>query len=80
MSETPSRYCYHCRKIHPESEMRKLNSAQGTRWRCRSSIDAARQAPKLRDVYGRNTTAKNRATSQRSIAFVNQLKFLTAGT
>jgi hypothetical protein len=79
MSENQCRFCYHCRKDHPESEMRKINSAQGSRWRCRSSLAAARQAPKLRDAFGENTTSKTRASSQRSIAFVNQLKFLTAG-
>lgn len=67
------RYCYHCRKFHDGVAMRRVVFKHGVRWRCHASIAAARLAAQEREAYGRQTTAINRAETQRRIAFINEI-------
>jgi hypothetical protein len=68
-----TRYCYHCRKYHPENEMRRITTRGGLRWRCVHSIAAARQPAQQRQAYGHQTTNANRLENQRRMTYINQM-------
>ena len=57
MSETL--FCYCCRVHHPREQMHSFQTRQGSRWRCRRSIDAARTSIGERDAFGRQQTEIN---------------------
>ncbi len=75
MSETL--YCYCCRVHHPRSEMRRFPTRQGERWRCLSSIKAARHNRDQRDAFGRQTTTLNRLANAEMAERVNLLSLDT---
>jgi hypothetical protein len=56
---TATRYCYHCGKSHPKSEMRQISTKGGTRWRCIQSIKAIKKTAAERDAYGKQISAQN---------------------
>jgi hypothetical protein len=58
MSE--SAFCYHCRQMHPVTEMKQVRHGTMLRWRCLRSIEAARSNRHQRDAWGRQTTERNR--------------------
>jgi hypothetical protein len=58
-----TRFCYHCRLHHPESEMRQINTKDFKRWRCIKSIEATRQGREAREAFGRTVTEINKAAS-----------------
>lgn len=62
MSETI--FCYCCRVHHPSEQMQRFRTRFGFRWRCRSSIEAARWSTKQRDAFGRQQSALNRDIAQ----------------
>ncbi len=57
-------YCYHCRTYHPKDQMRQLETKTGKRWRCIKSIEATKRSQAMRDAYGQEVTAMNKAESQ----------------
>lgn len=70
---SPQRYCYYCRKPHPESQMRPVESCAGIRWRCKSSIKAARQDSSRREAWGRAKSEANRLQARHGIDHLNKL-------
>jgi hypothetical protein len=73
MSKTA--YCYTCNAQHPLEEMRQVMTTRGARWRCISSINAARQAVARRQEFGARTTANNKSDAQtrgRSLAAIRR--------
>jgi hypothetical protein len=58
-------YCYCCRKHHPKAQMRRFTTRTGERWRCLSSIEAARARLDERDAFGRQQSELNRQTALR---------------
>jgi hypothetical protein len=71
MTPAPLRYCYHCRRAHPEDEMRLVPGRNGSRWRCLETLKAASLSREQREAFGRQTSAANRAESQRKIESLN---------
>lgn len=69
------RFCYHCRTHHTAVEMRRIVSHNIVRWRCITSIKAARLDARQREAFGQRTTAANRADSQRRMEFMNQQRY-----
>lgn len=55
----PSRFCYHCRKYHPISEMKLMSTKSGKRWRCKTSLMAAKRSQLQRDAYGKQVSEIN---------------------
>ncbi|MCX7167453.1 MAG: hypothetical protein NTV11_14425 [Rhodocyclales bacterium] len=70
---SPQRYCYCCRKPHPESQMRPVESCVGMRWRCKAGIKAARQDGSWREAWGRATSEANRSQARHGIDHLNKL-------
>lgn len=62
---TEKRYCYCCRNHHAADEMVLFDTKAGKRWRCLRSIEAARLAPEIRDFFGRQQSAENKAEASR---------------
>lgn len=58
-------YCYCCRTHHPKEQMRRFATRTGERWRCLSSIEAARARLDERDAFGRQQSELNRQTALR---------------
>ena len=58
-------YCYCCRTHHPKAQMRRFTTRTGERWRCLSSIEAARARLDERDAFGRQQSELNRQTALR---------------
>lgn len=54
-----TRYCYHCSRYHPETEMRQLNTKSGKRWRCIKSLEAIKKTVAARDAFGRDNSQAN---------------------
>jgi hypothetical protein len=71
MTESTPRYCYHCRRTHPENEMRLVPGRNGSRWRCLQTLKATSLSREQREAFGRQTSAINRAESQRKIESLN---------
>jgi hypothetical protein len=69
------RFCYHCRTHHHTTEMRRIVSRNIVRWRCIASIKAARQGAAMREAFGQQTTAANRADSQRRMELINRSRY-----
>ncbi len=69
------RFCYHCRTHHHATEMRRIVSRNIVRWRCIASIKAARQDAAMREAFGQQTTAANRADSQRRMELINRSRY-----
>jgi len=65
MSETA--FCYHCGTHHPIEEMRLISTKSGRRWRCVKSIELANQGSAMREAFGRQTTANNKADAHAKI-------------
>ncbi len=65
-----SRFCLHCGRPHPESEMRLVNTRGGRRWRCKAGLEATRLSAAKRDEFGRTTSEKNQERG-RQIAAMN---------
>jgi hypothetical protein len=61
---TDTIFCYHCRARHPQSEVRKISTKSGNRWRCIKSISASRNGKHAREDFGRQTTAFNKAVAE----------------
>ncbi len=64
------RFCLHCGRTHPESEMRLVNTRSGRRWRCKAGLEATRLSAAKRDEFGRTTSEKNQERG-RQIAAMN---------
>jgi hypothetical protein len=62
MSKTA--YCYTCNAHHPMEEMRQVMTGKGMRWRCITTIKAARQALAKRQEFGAQTTSSNKSDAQ----------------
>lgn len=58
-------YCYHCRCLHPEAEMRRFVSNGRQRWRCRRSLAGAKGSRAQRDAFGLAVSAMNRSSEER---------------
>lgn len=58
MSEL-TRYCYHCSRHHPESEMRQIDTKSGKRWRCIKSIVSVKKTVAQRDAFGKEHSQAN---------------------
>lgn len=69
-----TRFCHCCRVHHPESQMRRLTTRQGERWRCLASIAAARRSAGERDEFGRVQTAINREAARRAAEHASLLR------
>ncbi len=54
-----TRFCYYCGANHPEEDMRKIITKQGTRWRCIKSLEGAKKTIAERDKQGKASTEKN---------------------
>ena len=54
-------YCHTCRTYHPIETMRRVITKTGMRWRCIKTIEAARQAPDKRQVFGAQKKANKKA-------------------
>ena len=67
-------FCYHCRVHHPKSQMTRYLTTRGYRWRCTRSIQAARQAPALREEFGRSQTELNRNEARRKAQYVHRAR------
>lgn len=65
MPETPTRYCYHCGLYHPETEMRRIDTKGGKRYRCKASLEAVRKSQSERDAFGRRISDDNRREAER---------------
>lgn len=52
-------FCYHCRRYHPEAEMKIVLVGGRSRWRCKKSLDAIVASQAVRDAYGRMVRAQN---------------------
>jgi len=57
-------YCYHCGRHHPSSEMRRIETKGGKKWRCIQSIAATKINSSQRDAFGKNVTAINKSENQ----------------
>lgn len=69
-----ARYCYYCRHKHPPTHpMRRIDTPCGIRWRCRASIEAARQDAASREAWGRAKTQANKSQDRRAAEYLNQL-------
>ena len=65
MKTTTMVYCYHCRIQHPREDMRLIVSKSGKRWRCVQSIVAVKSGgQEAREIFGRKSTANNKAEAQ----------------
>ena len=61
-------FCYHCRRYHPAEQMLQVMvGSRRTRWRCRTSVDAARMGREQRDSFGKGVTAMNKLDGPRSL-------------
>lgn len=69
MSETLTRYCYHCGVYHPETEMRLIDTKGGKRYRCKASLEAVRKSQSERDAFGRRVSADNRRAAEKQASF-----------
>jgi hypothetical protein len=54
-----TRYCCHCSRYHPATEMRQINSKYGKRWRCIKSLEAIKKTVAERDAFGRENSQAN---------------------
>lgn len=54
-----TRYCYHCSKYHPESEMKQISTKSGARWRCVKSIESTKRGVAERDAFGKANSQAN---------------------
>lgn len=52
-------FCYHCRRYHPEDEMKTVLVGGRSRWRCKKSLDAKGASQAVRDAYGRMVREQN---------------------
>lgn len=52
-------FCYHCRRYHPEDEMKIVVVGGRSRWRCKKSLDATSASQAARDAYGQMVRAQN---------------------
>lgn len=69
-----ARHCYYCRCKHPpDYPMRRVDTPCGMRWRCRASIDAARQDAASRDTWGRTKTQANKSQDRRAAEHLGKL-------
>lgn len=59
------RFCYHCRRYHPSREVQLVDTRNGKRWRCTSSLAAGRAPVEQRDAFGRLTSASNQSSFSR---------------
>ena len=59
-----SEFCCCCRIHHPRSEMRRVETRHGIRWRCIRSLEAAHRSVEERDAFGRVQSARNREAAQ----------------
>lgn len=67
-------FCYCCRIHHPQEQMRLFPTRHGLRWRCISSIEAARRSRLERDAFGRQQTELNREQARRQAEFSHHLR------
>jgi hypothetical protein len=58
MSEA-TRYCYHCTRHHPETEMIQIDTKGGKRWRCVKSMKAINKTVAERDAFGKQNSQAN---------------------
>lgn len=58
-------FCYHCRRYHPEDEMKNVLVGGRSRWRCKKSLDATVASQAARDAYGQMIRAQNERQSAR---------------
>lgn len=68
---SPTAYCYHCGISHPKEEMRQIFTKGSKRWRCIKSIEAAKNDRAVRDAFGRQVTAINKAEAQSKFKFAS---------
>lgn len=59
-------FCSCCRVHHRRSDMRRVDTRQGVRWRCVRSLEAARRSETERDAFGRRQSEQNRMASQQA--------------
>jgi|GEM_PF-5656151 len=52
-------YCYHCSRYHPESEMKRIQTKSGGRWRCIKSIQSTKRGVAERDAFGKENSQAN---------------------
>ena len=63
---TETLFCYCCRVHHASSQMRRVPSRHGFRWRCQRSIKAAQCGVLERDAFGRQQTEINREAAHKA--------------
>jgi len=69
-----ARHCYYCRCKHPpDYPMRRVDTPCGVRWRCRASIEAARQDAASREAWGRTKSETNRSQARHGVDHLNKL-------
>ena len=57
-------YCHHCRVEHPREEMRLVITKNSRHWRCKHSIEAAKNSLLTPEEFGRKVTAANKADAR----------------
>ena len=71
--EAKPRFCYACRRDHPPGHpMRRVETRNGYRWRCKASLDVARLDPATRDALGRAKSEANRLLARRAMEHFNR--------
>ena len=69
------RYCYACRRDHPPGyPMRRIETRNGYRWRCKTSLEVARLDPATRDALGRARSEANRLLARRANEHFNKYR------
>ncbi len=62
---TEKKYCYHCRSFHLPSEVTRMKTASGERWRCLKSLSLGKTSRAQRDAFGKSVSELNRASNLR---------------
>lgn len=60
-------FCYHCRRYHPQDEMRRILTNGRWRWRCLSSLAGVRASREARDAFGKAATRQAKSEERRPL-------------
>ena len=74
-----TKFCYHCRTYHVVTEMRRIASKSGTRWRCIRSIEASKSNPDARAAFGRQTSRMNSDSARACALRLTNMESLRRG-
>ena len=66
------RFCPYCSVSHPESEMRRVLTKSGSKWRCLKSLQASKKPKAERDAFGKRVSEENGAARSLKQRIINE--------